>query len=355
MKYALCIVALVATLSFAGSEFATGGELFKFSGYNKFRFGINGMEGVNPENSFDFYNYTQWSPRINEMLSARVSFDTKYGYYNDFTLKLADLFLSMNITEDVALTGGRFKLPFGYAFYRSGSSIPFFSRAMITFPVTDFAPYGGRDIGAMLSADFGPAGIDLAFTNGTNGIADDSSYKKQFTARLHGSPIECLELGAAVAMIGMPTHDVIIDDTTTVTIDEWSATGINFFLTVHKPVSETVTLDFEGEYFILPVQTAEVTGYPNENGSDYYAALAATFDVDMGIINAVQPAIRYETYSPSYVGDTDPEDDETVIDFCINLHTGNMNYFQIGGQNFSYEDSDFEGITDMYIAWRMKF
>jgi len=122
MRYALVLIGLVSVLALAGGEFATGGsEMFKFSGYTKFRLAMYGQENNNPGSSFNVYNYTQWSPRVNEMFNGVLSFDTKYGFgSSDATLKLCDAYLNMIIIPELSLMGGRFKVPFGNASCCSG-------------------------------------------------------------------------------------------------------------------------------------------------------------------------------------------------------------------------------------------
>lgn len=352
MKYAIALLALVTMLALAGGEFATGGsEMFKFSGYSKFRFAMYGEENNDPGNSFNFYNYTQWSPRVNDMFNGVLAFETKYGFgSSDFTLKLNVAYLNMNIIPELALMGGRFKLPFGNAFCCSGSALPFYDRAYVV-TTSDFANFGGYDIGANLKANFGPVVVDLAFTNGTDAVAD-TTMNKQFTARLVAMPAEWVGIGAAVAMIGQPA--LVTEQSET---DSWSATGMDFYATVKYPLSESATLNFAGEYMMFGVYGEDLETEEKKSGSDYYASLGATFDVDMGAITAIMPAIRYENYSPSYMlasGGTEPENGQTIIDFCLNLHTGTMNTFQIGARNMGYEDADIEGYTDFYASWRMK-
>ena len=83
--------------------------------------------------------------------------------------------------------------------------------------------------------------------------------------------------------------------------------------------------------------------------------IAPEFVLDAGVLTSIQPAVRYETTSPAYLGDIDPKNDEDALDFCLNLHTGSKNTFQLGGRNYSFEDDGIGGHTDMYINWRMKF
>lgn len=351
MKYALVLIGLVSVLALAGGEFATGGsEMFKFSGYSKFRLAMYGEEHSNPGSSFNLYNYTQWSPRISEMFNGVLSFDTYYGYgSSDVTLKLSNAYLNMSIIPELSLMGGRFKVPFANAFCCSGSALPFYDRAYIVTR-TDFKNFGGYDIGASLMANFGPVGLDLAYTNGTDAIAD-TTCNKQFTARLQAFPAEWLGLGAAVAIIGQPA---LGGDST----DSWSATGMDIYAHADYPLSESAVLNFAGEYMMLGYAGPDVDNMENKDAMSYYASLGATFDVDMGAITAIMPAIRYESFTPSYQlasGGTEPENGQTIIDFCLNLHTGNMNTFQIGGRNMGYENADIEGYTDMYAGWRMKF
>jgi len=178
---------------------------------------------------------------------------------------------------------------------------------------------------------------------------------KQFTASLVAEPMDWMTIGAGVAMIGQPA---LLDTLLSIDTDSWSATGIDFYLLADYPINESATLNFAGEYMMLGRTGEELESVEKKDGTDYYVSLGGKFDVDMGAITAIQPAVRYESYSPSYLlasGADEPEDNQTIIDFCLNLHAGNMNTFQLGGRNMGYEDGDLEGYTDIYASWRMKF
>ncbi|MFO8183988.1 MAG: hypothetical protein R6U39_07415 [Candidatus Aegiribacteria sp.] len=357
MKIAVLFIAVLALAAAFAADFATGGsDLFRFSGYNKFRFAMWGREGHDPANGFDLYNRTTWAPRVSESLSAKLSFDTRYGFTaydstigyvsDDYTLKLVEAYGRLSFSPEISLTGGRFKLPFGYGFNRPGSSIPFYGRVLAASDST-FTGYGGLDVGMLLSTDFGPVVIDLAYTNGTDSRAD-TTMNKQFTARLSSTPARWLGLGAAVAIIGQPEMDPV---------DEWSATGLDFYAFGSYPLTGKITLDYEGEYMILPFRGPVVDNMINESGGDYYFSLAAAHELNMGMLTAVQPAVRYEILSPPEQvssGVPVPETDRSAIDFCLNLHTGAMSTVQIGGRSYSYQSGD-EGHTDVYVNWRMLF
>jgi hypothetical protein len=358
MRTATFILTVLTITSTAFGEFDTGGsDLFRFSGYNKFRYTMWGQEGHDPGNGFDFYSRTTWSPRVSDILSARLSFDTRYGFTawdslsgsyvsDDFTLKLVEAYGTLWFSPEISLRGGRFKLPFGYGYFRSGSSIPYYDRiSAASSPV--FTTYGGLDLGVMLSTDFGPVMIDLAYTNGTDSHAD-TTVNKQFTARISASPAHWVSLGGSVAIIGQPEME---------TVDEWSATGLDFNVHGDYPITSDLTMNYEAEYMILPWPGPAMDNMINESGGDYWFSLAGTSEVEIGILTAIQPAVRYEILSPPeqvVSGDPIPETDISALDFCLNLHTGSMNTVQIGGRSFSYEDGD-EGHTDIYVNWRMLF
>lgn len=349
MKYALVLVGMISVIALAGGEFATGGsELYKINGYNNFYLTMFGEEGANPANGFTIYNWTQWAPTLNETFSGKISFETMYGAASDYTLKLNDAYLNFNIIEELALMGGRFKVPFGYAYTRSAATNPYLYRAAVTGE-SDFTAFGGRDIGLCAVADFGPVVMDVAYTNGTDNNAD-TLVNKQFTARLQAEPADWMGLGVAMAVIGEPE----IPDSS----DSWSATGMDIFAHADYPLSEGATLNFEGEYMMLGFQGPEIEDVENKDATSYYASLGATFGVDMGIVTGVQPVVRYESFTPAHQllsGAEEPEIGETFIDFALNLHTGDMNRIQIGARNFGFENDEMDGYTDMYLNWRMLF
>ncbi|OPL17803.1 MAG: hypothetical protein AVO35_07960 [Candidatus Aegiribacteria sp. MLS_C] len=353
----LVLMALLIALTANAGDFETGGsEMFRFSGYNQFRFAMWGEEGHDPSNGFDFYNRTTWSPEVGDILSARLSFDTRYGFVawdslsgyvsDDFTLKLVEAYGTLELSPEILLSGGRFKLPFGYGYTRSGASIPHYDRVYaVSRP--DFGVYGGLDVGIMLSTDFGPVIVDLAYTNGTDSAAD-TTVSKQFTARLSLSPADWLSAGGAVAIIGQPEVD---------TMEEWSATGLDFYLHGDYAITSDLMLNYEGEYMILPWPGPVLDNMENESGGDYSLSLAGTREVDMGLLTGIQPAIRFEMISPPEQvssGDPVPETDVSVLDYCLNLHTGPLNTVQLGGRSFSFENGG-EGHTDVYVNWRMLF
>jgi len=358
MRYALILVGLVTMLATADGVFATGGsELYKINGYSNFTLTMFGMEGNNPANGFSFYNCTQWSPKVTDIFAGRLAFDTYYGYGSstDCTLKLADAYLTFDVLPELTLMGGRYKLPFGYAYTRSGSSMSYLYRAAVA-STPDFTNFGARDLGLCLTADFGPVNLDLSYSNGTAAKAD-TAWNKQFTARIQAMPAEWMGLGAAVAIIGQPEIEVA-DTSGTYTIDSWSATGIDVFAHADYPMSESATLNFEGEYMMLGFAGPDVDDFENKDAASYYGSLGATFGVDMGIITAIQPALRYESFTPSYQlaeGADEFENGLTYLDFGLNFHTGPMNTIQVGARNYGFENEDIEGYTDMYLNWRMLF
>lgn len=358
MRTAIILVALVTVSVSAFGSFTTGGsDLFGISGYNKIRYTMWGQEGHDPGSGFDFYNRTAWSPRVSDILAAKLSFDTRYGFTSwdsltgtyvsdDFTLKLVEAYGTLEFSSAVSLRGGRFKLPFGFEYYRPGYSIPYYDRAAVA-GTPCFLKYGGLDVGIMLTTDFGPVLLDLAYTNGTDSRAD-TTMNKQFTARLWASPFEQLSLGASVAIVGQPELEAT---------DEWSTTGLDFFAHGRYSLNSDLSLDYEGEYLVLPWPGPVMDNMVNEDGGAFNFSLAGNHEVEMGILTAIQPAVRYEMISPPEQiasGADVPESDISILDFCLNLHTGKMNTVQIGGRSWAFENGD-DGYTDVYVNWRMLF
>ncbi len=206
---ALAFVMILSALAFAAGEFSTGGsELLKFKGTGSFRWDFYGTENIDPDNNMSSCAIIDWLPTLNEYVDGQFSIEL---YSNSGNFKLTDLFLNLHLTENVALRGGQFKVPFGYAYTLPSSTMPFGSRAA-TAGHPNFNVYGGRDIGACLVVDLDAVDFDLALTNGTgdNNTAENN-VNNQFTARAVASPMEWLNVGASVAMVGAPEHEVVID------------------------------------------------------------------------------------------------------------------------------------------------
>jgi hypothetical protein len=337
-------------VAFAGGEFATGGaELLKFKGYVISDLYMHGEEDADPDMGFDVIAAMDWRPTLNEWLDAKIAFKAKptkfTGDAEDLSLTTEDVVANLHFTENLTFTMGQFKRPFGYNYTRSGSSMYFHDRAILTGQ-TEFKNFGKRDIGANLNGDFDVVEIDLAFTNGAGDNEPEDDSNKNFTARALLNPTDGITIGAA---FGSNSED----DPDTTNEDTFSATGMDFYAVVDYPLSETATLNFVGEYLMLGEYAADDADM--NDATAYALTLAPEFELAGPAILAVRPALRYETYSPSYTGE-EPEDDVTAIDFCLNLDLySGKNTVQIGGRNISYESEDMDGYTDMYLGWRMKF
>lgn len=346
MRYVLMVSVLAGTV-LAGGEFSTGGaELLQFKGYLISDLEIYGEEDADPDMGFDVIAALEWKPVLNDWLDAKIAFKAKptafEGEYEDLSLTTEDILLNLHFTENVTFSMGHFKRPFGYNYTRSGSSMYFLDRAILQ-DMGEFKNFGKRDIGANLNLAFDMVNFDVAFTNGAGDNEPEDDSNKQFTVRAEIEPVDGITIAAALG-----SHSE--DDST----ETYSATGMDFYAVVDYPLSETSTLNFVGEYLMLGEPVADDVDLTDANA--YAFTLAPEFELDGPALLALRPAIRYENYSPSYTGDTDPENDMTAIDFCLNLDLySSKNTLQIGGRNISFEDEDTEGYTDMYVAWRMKF
>lgn len=350
MKYVLMVSMLAGTV-LAGGEFATGGaELLKFKGYLISDLYIYGQEDADPDMGFDVISSIEWLPTLNEYLDAKIAFKAKpteyEGEYEDLSLTTEDILLNLHFTEGVTFSMGHFKRPFGYNYTRSGSSMYFLDRAILQ-DMSEFKNYGKRDIGANLNLAFDMVDIDLAFTNGAGDNEPEDDSNKQFTARAEIEPVDGITIAVA---IGSHTEN----DPDSTSTDTWSATGMDFYTVVNYPLGETSTLNFVGEYLMMGEPAAD--NVDMNDASAYAFTLAPEFELDGPAILALRPAVRYENYSPSYAGSTDPENDVTAIDFCLNVDLySSRNTLQLGGRNYGFQADGVDGYTDMYVAWRMKF
>ena len=341
---------IIVMAAMASGEFSTGGsELLTFKGYVISTFNMYGEELADgaPNNDFDIIATIEWLPTLNDWVDAKIAFKsqpTKYtGSYEDLSLTTEDIAINMHFTNEITFSMGHFKRPFCYNYTRSGSSMYFRDRAMLTGMIGDF---GKRDIGANLNADFGVVDIDLAFTNGEGDNEPEDDDQKNFTARAVINPVEGINVGAAFG-----TTSEYADSTMQ---DTYSATGMDFYVTADFPLSATSDLFFAGEYLMLGDTVDEDLDYNDANA--YAVTLMANFNLEGQMLQAVRPAVRYENCSPGYVGDTDPENDTSAMDFCLNLDLySSKNTAQIGMRNYSGQNDDFDSYTDMYLGWRMKF
>lgn len=367
MRPALAAVAVVALVAFAGGEFATGGsDLMKFKGYGMATLHMWGEEDANPAMSFDGYAKFQWLPQVNDWINAKVDWDVST---NEGNLMLNDAWLNLDFTENFSVMAGQFKRPWGYAYTRSGSSMYFLDRSIITEanaypsvegdPIDAFGWFGGYDVGMNVRGDFDVVAIDLAVQNGTGdntaayGDSADAYINKQFTVRAEAMPTEWATIGVAYGMANRAsslTDDGGDDET-------YSAGGIDAYGVVEYPFSETGTLLFTGEYMMLPWLGPDEDGEDPYDGMAYSAMLGGMFEVDMGRITALTPAVRYDQVDPAWYDEMDPEPEDNfgAIDFCLNVHTGPMNTLQLGARNYTYESDEMDGYTDIYANWRMTF
>ena len=188
--------------------------------------------------------------------------------------------------------------------------------------------------------------IDLAYTNGEGDNEPEDDDLKNFTARAVVEPMPGINIAAAFG-----STSEYADSTNQ---DTYSATGMDFYATAEFPLSPSSEMFFAGEYLMIGDTMDDDVDYTDANA--YAVTLMANFDLEGNVLQAVRPAIRYESTSPGYAGDEDPENDVSAIDFCLNLDLySSKNTAQIGMRNYSGQSEDFEGYTDMYLGWRMKF
>ena len=352
--FVLLVLLTLGGTVLATGEFSTGGaDVLTFKGYLMGRFNAYGQEDADPDMGFDCLGSFAWLPSVGEWLDGKAEFKlepTKYDGSDEtgdrnIVLFLEDLNLTADVTEGFSVMAGQFNRPFGYNNYRSGSSMFFADKAIMT-GMSGFGSYGKRDIGINLGLEFSPVRIDLALQNGAGDNRPENDSNKQLTARVQAEPVEWMSIGAAVGIHGGGTD--------TDSTDTWSSTGMDFFTFGSIPMGETSRVEFEGEYMMLGY-VGDTEDVEATDGTAMSFAAAPCFDVEAGALTGIQPAIRYETTSPAYVGDTDPENDTDAIDFCVNLHTGSKNTIQIGGRNYSFENEESEGYTNFYVNWRLKF
>ncbi len=350
LKYVLIVSILAGVLSASG-EFATGGaELLKFKGYIISDLFVYGEDGADPDMGFDVVASMEWLPTLNDWLDAKIAFKAKptnyEGEIEDLSLTTEDIIANLHFNEIVTFTMGQFKRPFGYNYTRSSSSMYFLNRAVLTGG-SEFKNFGKRDIGANLNLSFNMINFDVAFTNGSGDNEPEDDSNRQFTIRGEIEPVCGITIAAAFG------HHTVDDPDTTDT-DTWSANGMDFYAVAEYPLSGTSTLNFVGEYLILGQPAADSTDM--NDASAYAFTLAPEFELDGTVLQAIRPAIRYENYSPGYSGGTDPENDYGAIDFCLNLDLySGKNTLQIGGRNYTFQNEDTDGYTDVYLGWRMKF
>jgi len=354
MKRTLVVLAVFALVAFAGDMVSGSSDITKFTGYGTFRWTMYGSEDHNPATNFSTSSYLSWVPKLNEYVDGKVAVTVKTPSSSNFNVCYA--YLNLNFTENLTLTGGQLNIPFGYGYTRSGGSMYFADRSMLAGG-DQFFKYGGKDNMVMLTGEFAPVTVDLAFSNG-NGMRNpaDSTVNKQFTARLAVDPVEWLTIGGSIAMIGTPD---IKDTTGTVTTEAFSSNGMDFFAVANYSVSPTATLRFVGEYGILgyPVEVAENQVSSDASGMSIMAGY--DMDLDGDVFVRIMPAVRYDSVAPGFAKAENADDPElglSRIDFCLNVGLfSKKNTMQIGVRNYGFENDDVDGYTDFYTNWRMNF
>jgi hypothetical protein len=338
---------IIVSVAAASGEFATGGaELLKFKGYLIAAFNVYGEQNADPDNGFDVLATIEWYPRLNNWLDAKIAFKsqpTRYtGSIEDLSLTTEDIVINMHISEAATFSMGHFKRPFGYCYTRSGSSMYFRDRAMLS---GIFGNFGKRDIGANMALHFGFADIDLAYTNGAGDNEPEDDSHKSFTARAVLEPMSGIQVAGAFG-----SYAENADTTGEGTV---RATALDFSTVICQPVSSTLKLVFTGEYMTVGEPMEDDTDWNDANG--YAATILANFDLNGNLIQAVRPAVRYESNSPGFTGD-DPKNGTGAVDFCLNMDVfSSRNTIQIGMRNYLFQNEEENGYSDMYFTWRMKF
>ena len=214
---------LTSSIALASGEFSTGGsELLQFKGYVISTFNTYGEEDADPDNGFSVLATIEWYPRLNEWVDAKIAFKsqpTKYtGSIEDLSLTTEDITINMHFNDLATFTMGHFKRPFGHCYTRSGSSMYFRDRALLA---DTFGDFGKRDIGGNLALSFGPADINLAYTNGAGDNEPEDDSHKSFTAHAVLEPVDGIQVAGA---IGSYTENA--DSTGETSI---SATALDFY------------------------------------------------------------------------------------------------------------------------------
>lgn len=347
----IAVIMLLGAVAPALGQFATGGsELLRFRGTGLFRWERSGLEGADPEHNMTACAIADWLPKLNHRVDGQFSLEL---YAGSGMLKLTDLFLNLHLSENLALRGGQFKLPFGYAYTLSSATMPFAHRAAVV-GTGDFNAYGGRDIGACVTASAGRVRFDLAFSNGTgDNQTADTTISNQMTARVAADPLDWMQVGVSAAVIGRPEQA-----SGEVTVDSWSGLGLDLYTLTDFTLTETARLHFAGEYMNLGFAGPEVETLERNDAHAMLFTLAASFETGSEAVQTVRPAVRYEILSPMtyYTPGNEPEDNKTALDFCLNLDLFSpSNTLQIGGRTYGYENPGINGYTDVYVNWRMNF
>jgi hypothetical protein len=265
----------------------------------------------------------------------------------DGALHLEELHLNLHFSDQVCLRGGQYKQPIGYGYMESGAGLRFLGRPLWT-SYSGFGVYGKRDVGFGLVTDFGMAGFDLMYSNGEGENTMEIDSNKMINIHGWAEPAPWVKIGGAFSMYSA-YEDTTMDDT-------FSSNGFGGYLVIDYPASPSIDIGLVADYLSLGWWGPEVSGLETGNAALYSAELNADFAVDNAwLLTSIQPAVRYEQISPAWQAADEPEDDNYgAIDFCLNLHMG-LNTVQIGARNFSFEDDNMDGYTDMYLNWRLKF
>jgi len=359
MRIALVLLTVVTVFAIAG-DFATGGaDMWKFKGYGIFRIQNYGYEDADPDMAFSAMGNIAWEPTLNDFLSARAELEfnptaTQTTWItvdsaavpittsND--LKVNDVYLNLMPADGFCIRGGQFKRNIGWGYLESTTEMLFPDRPLYV-DYSIFNKYGKRDIGLMLIGEFDMFTVDLAYTNG---VVEGSEFDSNKQVTLHAA-VEATDWLTIGAGLGMTTANETPGDPDS---DTYSSNAIDVYGLVEYPMSETMDLHFTGEYLML--------GYPapDFDGPVLPAAIGAPFGFDGVLVTGITPMLRYEQVSPATMlpeGAEEPEDNYGAIDFCGNIHMGTHNVLQLGLRNYSYENEDIDGYTDIIANWRMNF
>ena len=285
------------------------------------RFGLKGAV-----NEYSGYKVFVDFARLGKMKTSTENVngvDVVTGTSVKFSDVLLDAVATLKPVKNLSFSLGQFKIPFSTENLKSGASIDFINRSLITKVTPSL-----RDIGFMSSYTFEniPFDLSMGLFNGSGQNNSENDKTINYSVRGVFEPIENAVLSANYY--------------------EGRLSGLNVKVIDFGAEFNFYNLNLSGEF---AQRQTDSPNYDNKS-SAYYSSLIYNIAVKNDFLKGIMPAIRYEFY------DADNELSDNEIDrisFGVALQFAERYFSQL---KFNYESySEIENSNNFTIEYQVKF
>jgi len=236
-------------------------------------------------------------------------------YLTSATANFSDVLLDAEVyikpVDGVTVSLGQFKVPFSTDNLRSGSSIDFVNRPLLT----RVAP-GIRDVGVMAAyshKDGIPFDLNAGLFNGAGQNKKENDKTLNYSARLSVAPMRELKISANYYGGKSLGADLRIFDF-----------GVDY---------QIAKFTFSGEY---ASRTSELSADEIISNA-YFVFSYYDFEFDKSLITHIIPAFRYEVFDPN-IDNPDDEIGRITLGFSMQFAKIDFARFRINYELYNYED-----------------